>query len=118
MDGQWSLVKSINGSAATRKFVYSVTFWCGSGSADHQLCLMDPVPTPNATPFVHRLYGCEKQNFIFFVIYLPAGTISSVLKFKFWLKFGFKILFCKHYFSPLNTFMRKGEPEPDPDLYL
>jgi hypothetical protein len=28
-----------------------------------------------------------------------------------------KILFCKHYFSPLNTFMRKGK-ELDPDLDL
>jgi hypothetical protein len=31
------------------------------------------------------------------------------------LKFGVKILFCKHYFSPLNTFMRKGK-DPEPDL--
>ncbi len=31
------------------------------------------------------------------------------------LKFCVKILFCRHYFSPLNTFMRKGkDPEPDP----
>jgi hypothetical protein len=30
-----------------------------------------------------------------------------------WLKF----LFFKHYFSPLNTFMRKGK-DPDPDPYL
>ncbi len=30
-----------------------------------------------------------------------------------------KILFCKHYFSPLDTFMRKGkDPEPDPDPYF
>jgi hypothetical protein len=29
------------------------------------------------------------------------------------------ILFCKHYFDPLNTFMRQGkDPEPDPDLHL
>ncbi len=28
-------------------------------------------------------------------------------------QFCFKILFCKHYFSPLNTFMRKGK-DPDP----
>ena len=31
------------------------------------------------------------------------------------------MLFCRHYFSPLNTFMRKGkdtEPEPDPHLWL
>jgi hypothetical protein len=28
-----------------------------------------------------------------------------------------KVLFCKHYFRPLNTFMRKGkDPVPDPDL--
>jgi len=33
------------------------------------------------------------------------------------LNFCVKILFCKHYFSPLNTFMRKGK-DPDPDPYL
>ncbi len=34
----------------------------------------------------------------------------------FLLKFCVKILFCNHYFSPLNTFMRKGEdPDPDPN---
>jgi hypothetical protein len=37
------------------------------------------------------------------------------LKNFFVLKFCGKILFCKHYFSPLNTFMRKGK---DPDPYL
>jgi hypothetical protein len=31
------------------------------------------------------------------------------------LKFSVKILFFKIYFSPLNTFMRKGK---DPDPYL
>jgi hypothetical protein len=30
-----------------------------------------------------------------------------------------KILFCRHYFSLLNIFMRKGkDPEPDPDPYI
>ncbi len=30
-----------------------------------------------------------------------------------------KILFCKHYFNPLNTFLRKGkDPVPDPYLWL
>jgi hypothetical protein len=29
------------------------------------------------------------------------------------LKFFVKILYCRHYFSPLNTFMRKGK-DPDP----
>ncbi len=33
------------------------------------------------------------------------------------LKFCIKILFCKHYLSPLNTFMRKGK-DPDPYLLL
>jgi hypothetical protein len=29
------------------------------------------------------------------------------------------MLFCRHYFSPLNTFMRKGkDPEPEPDPHL
>jgi hypothetical protein len=37
-------------------------------------------------------------------------------KYKFFLKFCGKILFCRHYFSPLNTSMRKGKvPQPDPD---
>ena len=36
-------------------------------------------------------------------------------KFNFLLKFCVKILFCKHYFSPLSTFMGKGK---DPDAYL
>jgi hypothetical protein len=27
------------------------------------------------------------------------------------------MLFCRHYFSPLNTFMRKGK-DPDPQLLL
>jgi hypothetical protein len=38
-------------------------------------------------------------------------------KFDFLLKFCVKILFGKHYFSPLNTFVRKGK-DPDPGLWL
>ncbi len=37
------------------------------------------------------------------------------IKFNCLLKFCVKILFCKHYVSPLNTFMRKGK-DPDPEL--
>ena len=41
------------------------------------------------------------------------------LKNKFFAKFCVKILFCRHYFSPLNTFMRKGKgPNPEPYLLL
>jgi hypothetical protein len=35
--------------------------------------------------------------------------LFSLEKFNFLLKFCVKILFCKNYFSPLNTFMRKEE---------
>ncbi len=52
---------------------------------------------------------------IFFSYNLPAGTLSSDLEIQFCAEF----LFCKHYFSPLNTFMRRGKnPEPDPEPYL
>ncbi len=35
------------------------------------------------------------------------------------LKFSVNILLCKHYFGPLNTFIRKGkDPEPDSVPYL
>ncbi len=55
--------------------------------------------------------------FIFSPYNLPAGTLPSVLKVEVFAKFCAKILFCKHYFSPLNTFMRKGK-DPDPYLWL
>jgi hypothetical protein len=66
---------------------------------------MDPDPdaTPDPTLFFSDFQDAKK--FIFFLFFtnnLPAGTLSSVLK---------------HYFSPLNTFMRKGkDPDPDPHL--
>ena len=41
--------------------------------------------------------------------------LGKSLKFNFSYKFCVKILFSKHFFSPLNTFMRKGK---DPDRYL
>ncbi len=45
--------------------------------------------------FFQWLQGCQKNFFsIYFSFYLPAGTLSSV--------------FCKHYFSPFNTFLKKG----------
>ncbi len=53
------------------------------------------------------------------VLTVTTGTLSSVLKIDFLLKFSVKILFCncKHNFSPLKTFMRKGK-DPDPYLWL
>jgi hypothetical protein len=59
----------------------------------------------------------KKIIFSFFSYNLSAGTLSSVLKIKFFAKILCKILFCTHYFSPLNLFMREGKnPEPDPYL--
>jgi hypothetical protein len=90
----------------------SVTFWCGSGSSDPHLGLVDsdPGPTPDPTPLFSDF---EDANSRFVSQNLPAGTLSSALKFDFLLKCCVQILFCEHYFNPLNTFVRKGK-EPDP----
>ncbi len=58
---------------------------------------MDPDLTPDPTPFFNDFKDVKKYYFCV------------------------KFLFCKHFFSPLNTFMRNGkdtDPEPDPDPYL
>jgi hypothetical protein len=64
----------------------SVTFWCGSGSADRYIWLMDPDPTPDPTPFFNDFKDAKNKNSYFFSYNLPAGTLSSVLKFNFLLK--------------------------------
>jgi hypothetical protein len=53
---------------------------------------MDPEPTPDPTPFFIDFKDAKK---IFFSSYF--------------------VLICRHYISPLNTFVRKGK---DPDPYL
>jgi hypothetical protein len=88
----------------------SVTFWCGSGSPDPYLWLMDPDPD-------------AKKKYIFFLhiffSQLARRYTLFCLKIKFVVKFCVKMLFCRHYFSPLNTFMRKGKDlDPDPHLWL
>ncbi len=65
--------------------------------------------------FYSEFMDAKKFFFIFFSSNLPAGSLSSVLKFSFLLKFCVNIFFCNLYFSPLSTYMRKGK---DPDLYL
>jgi hypothetical protein len=70
------------------------------------------------TPFFSDFKDAKKFFcFIYFPNNLPAGTISSILKIKFFGKFCVKILFCNQSFSPLNTCMRKDK-DPDPDPYL
>ena len=49
----------------------------------------------------------------------PQANHLQSKKFNFLLKFCVKMLFYRLYFSPLNTFMRKGKnPVPDLDPYL
>jgi len=71
-------------------------------------------------------YDARKIFYFFLHIFsynLPTGTLSSVSKIKFFAKIFVKILFCTHYFSPLNTFMSSvADPGclsqiPDPDFY-
>ncbi len=76
----------------------------------------DPDPTPFFTDFKDA-----KTIFFsyYFLITCPQVHHLQSKKFNFLLKFCLKMLFCRHCFSSLNTFMRKGkDPKPDPDPYL
>jgi len=86
-------------------------------ASDPDLAL-DPVPTPDPTPFFIDFKDAKKYFFsCFFLITCPQAHHLQSQKFNFLLKFCFKILFCRHYFSPLYTFMKKGK-KPDPEPYL
>jgi hypothetical protein len=83
-----------------------VTFWCGSGK------------DPDLTPFFRDFKKAKKLLFfsMFFSYTLPPDYLRYS-NLNFLLKFCVKILFCKHYFSPPHTNMRKGnDPEQDPYL--
>jgi hypothetical protein len=73
---------------------------------------MGPEPTPDPTPFFIDFKDARNFFFTFRSYNLPVGTLSFIL-FYFLLKFCGKNLFCKHYFSPLNPFMKKGN---DPEI--
>ncbi len=99
----------------------SMKFWYGSGSPDPYLWLMDPDPTSDPTPFFIDFKDAKKYFFPYFFLFLtcPQAHHLQSKKFNFLLKFCVKILFCRHCFSPLNIFMRKGkDPDPDPYLWL
>ncbi len=69
--------------------------------------------SPPSDSFLQRLYWCK--NSYFFSYFLTHRQIIFSLKNKSFCK----IFFGKHYFSPLNIFMRKGkDPEPDPYFWL
>jgi hypothetical protein len=81
---------------------------------------LDPDPALYPTSFFSNFKDAKKYFFSYFLFYsynLPIGILFSVLKLNFMLMFCVKILFCKHYFSPLNKFIRK-EKDPYLDPYL
>jgi hypothetical protein len=67
--------------------------------------------------FLHWFKRCKSLFLSVFLITCPQAHHLQSKKFYILLTFSVKILFCRHYFSPLNTFMRKGK-DPDPDPYL
>jgi hypothetical protein len=79
------------------------------------------VPLINGSGPDFFLHGCK--FFLFFFIFsrnMPHAHHRQSKKFSFLLQFSVKCYFERtHYFSKLNTFMRKGkDPEPDQDPYL
>jgi hypothetical protein len=78
----------------------------------------DPDPTQDPTPFFTGFKDAKEIIFfVFFLISCPQAYHFQSKNFNFVLKFFVKISFCRHYFRPLNTFMRK-RLNPDPDPYL
>ncbi len=69
-------------------------------------------PAPDLTPFFCEFKDAKKNYFfIAFSFNNPKNIIFSLFLLNFVLEFYFV---AKHYFSPLNTFVRKGK-DPDPD---
>ncbi len=77
----------------------------------------DPAPNPDPTPDLSLVaLGMQKKFSYFFLITYPQEHYLQSYKFNCLINFVLN-LFCKHYVSPLNIFMRKGkDPEPEPDL--
>ncbi len=70
----------------------SVTFWCGSGSSDPYLWLMDPDPTPDPTPFFIDCQDAKKKKSDFFSYNLPQAHHLQSKKIDFLPTFCGKIL--------------------------
>jgi hypothetical protein len=78
---------------------------------------MDPDPDP--IPFFSDFKDVKKLFFFLHIFSYNQAHYLQSQKLNFLLKYCVKILFCNHYFSQLNTFMRKGkDPDPCPEPYL
>jgi hypothetical protein len=92
-------------------FVFLITkdslLYIPAGSPDFPLSVVGDVTTDPT-------HEDEKKCHIFLITWPRAQNLQS--KFFFCNVFC-KILFCRHYFSPLNTFVRK-EKDPDPYIWL
>ncbi len=77
----------------------------------------DPDPNPDPTPFFLDFKNTKKNFLSYFFLTCPQAHHLQSKKFNFLQKFCVKILFCSHYSSPLNTYLRKGK-DPDPYLWL
>ncbi len=69
--------------------------------------------------FLYFDFKNARQNICFhiFLMTCPHANHLHFKKFNFLLQFCVQIIFCMNYFSPLNTFMRKGK-DPDPYFWL
>ncbi len=76
----------------------SVTFWCGSGSPDPYLWLIDPDPVPDPTPdpthfFINlRIIKIKKISYFFLLSCIQAHHFQSN-KFNFYYNLVFKCYF-------------------------
>ncbi len=88
------------------RFPGSVPLTNGSGSGSNS----------GSDFFLHWFLRMSKKKiFIFFLITCQQAHHLQSKKFNFLLNVCVKILFCRHYFNPLNTSMRKGK---DPHLWI
>ncbi len=69
----------------------------------------NPVPL-RMTPFFNDFKDAKKYFFLhIFLKTCPQAHHLQSKNLNFLLKFCDKMIFCRHYISPLNTFMRKGK---------
>jgi hypothetical protein len=73
--------------------------------------------TPDPTPFFIDFKDVKNFHILFLQrAHRPQAHHLQFKKLNLLLKFCVQILFCRHYFSPLNTFMMRKGNDPDSQL--